>query len=139
MSFDTTQLKTRSQYLAAKASLEAELDGYSNRNQNQDFHGRQVDRSEASVASRLATAISQLAYVTQEMVRSDLSDADRKRYKIQQLTARHQKERLESQAEEEGGTSAFLVAVDADQVDGQVAIFTAAIAAAQTRHDALPA
>ena len=139
MAFDVTLLKTRAQCLAAKASLEAELDSYSNRDTNLDFHDRQAVRSETSVASRLATATSQLAYATQELARPDLSDADLKRYKAQQMTARHQKERLESQAEEEGGTSAFLADVDADQVDGQVAILTSAIAAAQTRHDALPA
>lgn len=55
------------------------------------------------------------------------------------MKARHQKERLESQAEEEGGTAAFLADVNADQVDGQVTVLTAAIAATQTRHDALSA
>jgi hypothetical protein len=139
MAFDVNLLKTRAQCLAAKASLEAELDSYSNRDQNLAFHDRQATRSETSVASRLATATSQLAYATQELARPDLSDVDRKRYKAQQLTARHQKERLESQSEEEGGTSAFLADVDADQVDGQVTILTSAIAATQTRHDALTA
>jgi hypothetical protein len=139
MGFDVNLLKTRSQCVAAKALLEAELDSFQNRNQNLDYRDRQADRSETSVTSRLATATSQLTYATQELDRPDLSDVDRKRYKTQQMTARHQKERLESQAEEEGGTSAFLADVDADQVDGQVAILTAAIAAAQTRHDALPA
>lgn len=139
MAFDVNLLKTRPQCVTAKASLEAELDGYSNRNQNLDFQDRQTGRSETSVASRLATAISQLAYTTQQLARPDLSDTDRQRYKTQQLTARHQKERLESRAEDEGGSNAFLADVDADQVDGQVAILTAAIAAAQTCHDALPA
>ncbi|GAA4045989.1 hypothetical protein GCM10022409_35050 [Hymenobacter glaciei] len=139
MAFDVNLLKTRSQCIAAKNSLEAELDSYSVRNTNLDFRDRQAERSETSVASRLATATSQLAYATQELARPDLSDVDRKRYKAQQMTARHQKERLESQAEEEGGTTAFLADVNADQVDGQVAILTAAIAATQTRHDALPA
>ena len=138
MAFDVNLLKTRAQCLAAKVSLEAELDSYSVRNANLDFQDRQHTRSETSVASRLATATSQLAYATQELARPDLSDVDRKRYKAQQMTARHQKERLESQAEEEGGTTAFLADVNADQVDGQVAILTAAIAATQTRHDALP-
>lgn len=137
MAFDVNLLKTRAQCLAAKVSLEAELDSYSVRNVNLDFRDRQADRSEISVASRLATATSQLAYATQELARPDLSDVDCKRYKAQQMTSRHQKERLESQAEEEGGTTAFLADVDADQVDGQVATITAAIAAAQTRHDAL--
>jgi hypothetical protein len=139
MAFDVNLLKTRAQCLAAKESLEAELDTYSNRNDNLDFRDRQAGRSETSVASRLATATSQLAYATQELARPDLSDVDRKRYKTQQMTARHQKERLESQAEEEGGTAAFLADVDADQVDGQVAILTAAITATQTRHDVLSA
>ena len=139
MAFDVNLLKTRAQCVAAKASLEAELDSYTVRNTNLDFRDRQAERSETSVASRLATATSQLTYATQELARPDLSDVDRSRYKAQQLTARHQKERLESRAEEEGGTTAFLADVDADQVDGQVAILTSAIAATQTRHDALSA
>ncbi|MDB5268870.1 MAG: hypothetical protein JWP58_1910 [Hymenobacter sp.] len=139
MAFDVNLLKTRAQCVAAKASLEAELDSYSNRDTNLDYRDRQAQRSETSVASRLATATSQLAYATQELDRAELSDADRKRYKAQQMTARHQKERLESQAEEEGGTSAFLADVDADQVDGQVTILTAAITAVQIRHEALSA
>lgn len=139
MAFDVNLLKTRAQCLAAKDALEAELDTYSNRDTNLDFRDRQAERSETSVASRLATATSQLAYATQELARPDLSEVDAKRYKTQQMKARHQKERLESQAEEEGGTAAFLADVNADQVDGQVTVLTAAIAATQTRHDALSA
>lgn len=139
MIFNVNLLKTRPQCIAAKASLEAELDNYNNRDQNLDFHDRQAVRSETSVASRLATAISQLAYANQELARPDLSDADRKSNKTREMTARHLKERLENQSEEEGGTIAFLADVKADQVDGQVAILMAAIAATQTRHDALSA
>lgn len=139
MAFNVNLLKNRPQCLAAKAALEAELDAYTNKDQNLDFQDRKDDRSETSVAQRLATAISQLAYATQELARPDLSDTDRKRYKGQQLTTRHQKERLENQAEEEGGTAAFLADVDADQVDLQVTLLTTAITATQTRHDALTA
>lgn len=139
MAFDVNLLKTRPQCVTAKASLEAELDGYSNKDQNLGFQDRQAGRSEASVASRLATATSQLAYFTGQLARPDLSDVDRRRYTGSQLSARFQKERLDLRAADEGGSDAFLADVDADQIDGQVAILTAAIAAAQTRHDALPA
>ncbi len=139
MPFDVNLLKTRPQCMAAKASLEAELDGYQNRDRSLEYQDRQAGRAEASVASRLATATGQLEYATEQLARPDLSEADRKRYKTQQLTARHQKERLESRAEDEGGTAASLAEVDADQVDGQVAVLSGAIAAVQTCHDALPA
>ncbi|WP_046243370.1 hypothetical protein [Hymenobacter terrenus] len=136
---DVNLLKTRSQCVAAKSALLAEVDGYQNRDQNLDYQDRVADRSETSVAARLATATSQLAYATQELARPDLSDADRKRYKAQEMTTRHLKERLENRAEEEGGTNAFLADVDADQVDAQVAVLTTAIAAVQAHHDGLPA
>ena len=137
MAFNVNLLKTRAQCLAAKALLEAELDTYSVRNVNLDYQDRQAERAETVVATRLATAISQLAYATKELARPDLSDADHKRYRMQELTARQKKERLEIQAEE--GVNAFVGEVDADQVDGQVEILTRAIAATQVRHDALPA
>jgi hypothetical protein len=107
MAFDVNLLKTRAQCLAAKTSLEAELDSYSVRNANLDFRDRKAEHSETLVASRLATATSQLAYATDEPARPDLSAVARKRYKAQQMTDRHQKERLESQAEEEGAPPPF--------------------------------
>ena len=56
MTYDVTALKDWAQCLAAKASLEAELDGYQNRDQNQAFKDRKSGRTDATVASQLAKA-----------------------------------------------------------------------------------
>lgn len=139
MAFDVNLLRDRPACLAAKASLEAELDGYQNRDQNLAYQDRRNDRADASAATRLATAGRQVTYLSDQLARTDISAADRKRYQDQLLTANYQKARLENRTAEAGGADAFLAEVDNDQIDAQVVILTGAIAAVQTRHDALPA
>ncbi len=139
MTYDVNTLKDRAQCLAAKASLEAELDGYQNRDQNQAFKDRQAGRTDATTAGQLAKATDQVAYLTQQLAGTSLSPADRERYEDQLLTANYQKIRLTHRAASAGGTAVFLADVDADQVAAQVQVLTGAIAAVQTRHDALPA
>ncbi|MBT9394317.1 hypothetical protein KLP40_14190 [Hymenobacter sp. NST-14] len=132
-------LQNRAQCLTAKASLEAELDGYQNRDQNLAFQERREGRTEASVATRLASATNQVNYLTDQLARPDLSATDRQRYQNQLLTANYQKAKLQNRSAGSGGAAAFLADVDADQIDAQVALLTGAIAAVQARHDALPA
>ena len=139
MTYDVNTLKDRAQCLEAKASLETELDGYQNRDQNQAFQDRKAGRAEATVASQLAKATDQVAYLTQQLAGTSLSAADRDRYEDQLLTATYQQSRLARRAASAGGVTSFLADVDVDQVDAQVAVLTGAIAAVQTRHDALPA
>ncbi|TYZ06019.1 hypothetical protein FY528_19855 [Hymenobacter lutimineralis] len=139
MAYDVNTLKDRAQCLAAKKSLEAELDGYQNRDQNQAFQDRREDRTDESVSSRLATAIDRVNYLTGQLARTDISEQDRTRYNDQLLTANYQKARLQNRSADSGGAAEFLAQVDADQVDAQVALLTQAIAAVQARHDALPA
>ncbi|GAA4374900.1 hypothetical protein [Hymenobacter koreensis] len=139
MAYDVNTLKDRAQCLEAKASLEAEIDGYQNRDQNLAYQDRREDRAGASAASRLATATDRVNYLTEQLARPDLAAADRQRYDDQLLTANYQKARLTNRTANSGGTAAFLADVDADQVDAQVALLTGAIAAVQARHDALPA
>ena len=139
MAYNVNTLKDRAQCLEAKASLEAEIDGYQNRDQNLDYQDRREDRADASAATRLATAISQVSYLTEQLARPDLSAKDRRRYEDQLLTTNYQKARLQNRTADSGGAAAFLTEVDADQVDAQVALLSGAIAAVQARHDALPA
>ncbi|MCB2378234.1 hypothetical protein LGH70_11605 [Hymenobacter sp. BT635] len=65
--------------------------------------------------------------------------ADRRRYDDQLLTATYQKARLQNRSADSAAAAAFLAAVDSGQVDAQVAWLSGAIAAVQSRHDALPA
>jgi hypothetical protein len=139
MAYDVSTLKTRAQCLDAKASLEAELDGYQNRDQNLAFHDRQDGRADVSVATRLATATDRVAYLTEQLARPSLSAADRRSYENQLLTANYQKARLQNRTADSDGTASFLADVDADQVDAQVALLSGAVAAVQARHDALAA
>jgi hypothetical protein len=139
MAYDVNTLKTRAQCLEAKASLEAELDGYQNRDENLAFQDRREGRAGASAASRLSTVTDRVAYLNDQLARPDLTAADRRRYEDQLLTANYQKARLQNRTADNGGSAAFLADVDADQVDGNVALLTGAVAAVQTRHDVLPA
>lgn len=139
MAYNVNTLKDREQCLEAKASLEAELDGYQNRDQNLAYADRRESRAGASAASRLATATDRVNYLAEQLARPDLTAADRRRYDDQLLTANYQRARLENRAADGGGAAAFLADVDSDQIDAQVALLTGAIAAVQTHHDALPA
>lgn len=139
MAYDVNTLKDRAQCLEAKKSLEAEIDGYQNRDSNLAFQDRQEGRAGASAATRLATATDRVSYLTDQLARPDLAAADRRRYDDQLLTATYQKARLQNRTADSGGAAAFLADVDSDQIDAQVALLTGAIAAVQTRHDALPA
>ncbi|QHJ09361.1 hypothetical protein [Hymenobacter busanensis] len=132
-------LKTRPQCLEAKDKLEAELDGYQNRNQNLDFQDRRDGRTDASTAQRLAKATSQVTYLTEQLANTGLSEKDRLRFEDQLDTATYQQKRLSRRATNAGGAEDFLAEVDADQVDAQVTLLSGAIAAVQARHDALPA
>ncbi|GAA3946575.1 hypothetical protein [Hymenobacter algoricola] len=139
MTYDVNTLKTRAQCLQAKAKLEAELDGFQNRDQNLGFQDRQAGRADASTAARLATATNQVTYLTGQLARTDLDPTDRQRYEDQLLTANYQKSRLTNRTADSGGVATFLADVDTDQIDSQVTILSGAIAAVQARHDALPA
>lgn len=139
MTYDVNTLNDRAQCLEAQTSLEAELDGYQNRDQNLAFQDRQAGRTDASLASQLASANAQVAYLTQQLARPDLSVADRRRYEDQQLTATYQQARLTKRSANTGGAASFLADVDSDQIDAQVAVLSGALAAVKARHDALPA
>ncbi|MFD2786289.1 hypothetical protein [Hymenobacter rubripertinctus] len=139
MAYDVNTLKDRAQCLEAKTSLEAEIDGYQNRDQNLAFQDRRDGRAEVSVATRLASATGQVSYLTDQLARPDLSPTDRRRYEDQLLTATYQQAKLQKRSADSGGSAAFLAAVDADQIDAQVALLNGAITAVQQRHDALPA
>jgi hypothetical protein len=137
--YDVTLLKTRADCVKAKAALEVKLDVYQNRDQNDAFQERQDERSEASVTSRLTTASSEVAYINSQLARTDLSDADRKRYEDELLTASYQKARLTNRAADTGGAPAFLEQVNDVLVDAQVAVLTQGIADVQAHHDSLSA
>ena len=139
MPYDVNLLKSRTQCLQAKASLEAELDGYQNRDQNEDFRDRQAGRASATASSRLATYTDRVKYLTEQLARPDLAAADRARYDDELLTATYQKARLTKRSVDTDGTATFLADVDADQLDAQVALLRGAIAAVQAHQDALPA
>jgi len=132
-------LLTRADCVLAKEALEAELDGYQNRDQNDAYQDRREGRTEGSAAARLATVTGQVTYLQAQLARTDLSAAERVRNEGLLDSATYQQRRLNRRTTGGGGAPAYLGEVDNDQTDGQVAILTAAIAAAQTRHDALPA
>jgi len=137
--YDVNLLKTRAECVTAKAALEVKLDVFQNRDQNDSFQERQAGRAEASVSSRLTTAGNQVDYLTGQLARTDLSEADRKRYEDELLTANYQKARLTNRAADTGGAPAFAGQVGDVLVDVQVAVLTQAIADVQAHHDALSA
>ncbi|WP_400193944.1 hypothetical protein [Hymenobacter sp. B81] len=139
MAFDVNKLQTRAQCLEAKEKLEAELRGYQNRDQNQEYRDWRGDRAETTTAQLLARATERVAYLTGQLAKPDLSANDRLRAEDELEVAEFQQKRLTRRATNAGGVIDFLADVDADQVDAQVALLTQAITAVQQRHDALPA
>jgi hypothetical protein len=139
MAYDVNKLKTRAQCLEAKEKLEAELDGYQNRDNNLAFQDRREDRADASASTRLTKATERVTYLTDQLAKTDLSEKDRLRFQRELITANYQKDLLGLRSTSAGGVDEFLADVDSDQVDAQVALLTRAIADVQARHDALPA
>ncbi|AMR28513.1 hypothetical protein A0257_16375 [Hymenobacter psoromatis] len=139
MTYNVNTLKDRAQCLEAQTSLEAELDGYQNRDQNLAFQDRRNDRSDASATTRLAAATDKVNYLTQQLAGPNLAPADRRRFEDQLLTATYQQARLTSRTADAGGAAGFLADVDSDQIDAQVTVLSGAITAVKARHDALPA
>lgn len=139
MAYDVNKLKTRAQCLEAQEKLEAELDGYQNRDNNLAFQDRRESRADASAATRLSKATERITQLDAQLARTDLSEKDRLRYQRELVTANYQRDLLGLRPTSLGGVDEFLADVDSDQVDAQVALLTQAIAGVQTRYDALPA
>lgn len=139
MAYDVNKLKTRAQCLEAKKKLEAELDGYQNRDNNLAYQDRREGRTDETIAQRLAKATERVTSLTSQLANPNLMEDERTRLEGQLDTAEYQKRQLNRRSTSSGGVDEFLADVDSDQVDAQVALLTQAIAAVQTRHDALPA
>jgi len=140
MAIDVTLLKTRVQCVEAKKRLERRLARFTNREVNIDFREDEAEFREESAAARLARATNDRAAAQAQLARTDLSGTERRRQEALEIKARHIIEAAaEGTGDGAGGVEDFFQDVAAEEIDVLTPFLTTAIAAVQTRHDALPA
>jgi hypothetical protein len=140
MAINVNLLKTRPQCVEAKKRLERRLARLANRDLNLEFREGEAEFREESATARLARATNDRAAAQAELLRTDLTGAERRRQESLEIKARHIIEAAaEGSGAGAGGVEDFMENVGAEEIDVLTPFLTTAIAAVQTHHDALPA
>ena len=134
-----TSLTTRAECDDALDSLSIELGTYQHRTANLDYADTVAGRAATSTASRLAKATADVAHYITEVARAGQTPAELRRAQSALISATAQRDRLALATTALTGSAAYLSAVDADQVEGQVTILTAAQTAVTAHKATLPA
>ena len=121
------------------ADLAAELDTYQQRDSTLDYQGRQSTRTQEDVTARLAGVNAEIAAYTAILATPNLTDTLRKQNESKLRRAKDRQDNLTERGTSRAGATAFLAAVDADQIASQVAVLTGAQTQVATRKAALPA
>jgi|GEM_PF-1016595 len=121
----------------ATASLNLELRDYKHEDDNQEFDAETDATQAASIARRLAKAITDVERHTADLARPDNDDAEKRRLQRALIAATALRDRLQIASTAHTGAPAYLAAVKGDQTDGQVAVLTAAIAGVLAHRDTL--
>ncbi|MGI4870919.1 MAG: hypothetical protein ACRYFX_07045 [Janthinobacterium lividum] len=138
MPADVTLLTTKAECDVALASLTKERATYAHRDYNQTYaDGVATDRATTTTA-QLAKAQDDVAHYTAEVARPGLKDSEKRATQRSLNAAVYRRDNLLLSNAAVSGPTAYLTDVDADQVDGQIAVLDAAIAAVTARKAALP-
>lgn len=132
-------LKTWADCDAATAGLNLELRTYEHRDYNLTYADENAAAQATTNAARLAKATADVARYTEDLARPGQTPAEKTRTQRALITATAQRDRYTLTSEALTGSSAYLADVDADQIDGQVAILTAAKAAVAAHRATLSA
>ncbi|MBG8553637.1 hypothetical protein [Hymenobacter guriensis] len=132
-------LKTQADCDAATASLTLELRTYQHRDYNLNYADENAATQATTNAARLAKATADVARYTEDLARPGQTPAEKTRTQLALITATAQRDRYALTSEALTGASAYLSDVDADQIDAQVAVLTAAKAAVAAHRATLSA
>ena len=139
MAANPTILTTRAECDEALAGLAAELATYQHRDSNMTYADGQAETRATTTAARLAKATDDVTRYTADVARTGLTPAEKLRAQISLITATAQRDRLTLATGAQTGATAYLSDVDGDQIDGQIAILTAAQTAVTTHRATLRA
>ena len=139
MSLDLSELTNRPQCDEVLSSLEAELAGYQIRDNNQGHAETRSAHTDATKAKRLADVQSDIDLYEYNLAKPGLSDDRREEYASKLRRAIDKRDNLNDRSGGQKPTQRVLAAVDAQQVDAQVAVLTAAIQQVRAHRDTLSA
>ena len=138
MALDLTLLTTKAECDTVLADLAAELDTYQQRDSTLDYQDRQSTRTKDEVTARLAGVNAEITAYTAILAMPNLTATLRKQNESKLRRANDRRDNLDERGTARAGASAFLAAVDAEQVAAQVALLTGAQTQVTTRKAALP-
>ena len=138
MAASLSTLTTRAECDEALTGLAAELASYQHRGSNITWADDQTTSRATTTATRLAKATADVAHYTTEVARTGQTAVELRRVQGALITATAQRDHLALATTALTGATAYLADVDADQVDGQIAILTAAQTAVTAHRATLP-
>lgn len=139
MAADLTLLTTRAECDKVLATLAARLDILEHRDAGIDFADRQATRTQTAVAGRITGLTASIASYEATLAGTTILPDERERIEALLDTAQYNKRQLERRAAGATGAAAYLSDVDADVVDANVTLVTAAQTAVTAHKNTLPA
>lgn len=139
LDIDFARLTTHAQCDAAKSEVAFELKTYSVRDQNLELAGNRADRSQGAAAAALAKKDGEIVSVQNQLTATGLTADQQQDLRDELELLQAQRKQLVKRNRQNAGTEVFLAAVDAVQVDAQVAVLTAVLAAIDTHRATLTA
>ncbi|GAA3926810.1 hypothetical protein [Hymenobacter algoricola] len=124
MALDLTLLTTRAECDEVLQDLEAELDTYQTRDSNLGYTDRQVVRSKAETAVLLTGVEAEIGMYTTMLATPGLSARLLKQNQSKLRRAIDRRDNLKDQGGARSGSARILAAIDAAQIDAQVAVLT---------------
>ncbi|GAB3588384.1 hypothetical protein [Hymenobacter daeguensis] len=139
MAATLTLLTTRAECDEALENLTIERESYEHRSGNIDYADTVASRAATTTAARLAKATDDVARYTADAARAGITPVEKRRAQAALITATATRDRLALATTTQTGSEAYLSEVDADQIEGQVAVLTARINEVTAHRATLPA
>ncbi|GAA4041660.1 hypothetical protein GCM10022409_29590 [Hymenobacter glaciei] len=139
MAASLATLTTRAECDEALKGLAAELATYQHHDYNTTYADGLAETRATTTAARLAKATDDVAHYTAEAARTGLTPVELRRAQGALITATAQRDRLALATTALTGAPAYLSDVDADQIDSQIAVLTAAQTAVTAHRPTLTA
>ncbi|TGE20115.1 hypothetical protein [Hymenobacter elongatus] len=126
MALDLSILTTQAECGEVLDDLTAELASYQNRDTNLDYADTRSEQVKAKVKALLAGVEAEITAFTTILATADLPENVRKQNETKLRRATFRRANLNDQGSARSNAERFLAAVDAEQVDAQVAVLTSA-------------
>ncbi|RYU78212.1 hypothetical protein [Hymenobacter persicinus] len=126
MALDLTLLTTRAECDDVLQDLEAELETYQHRDSNLSYTDSRVARSKAETGAQLLQVEAEIGMYTGMLATPGISASLRKQYETKLRRANDRRDNLRDQGGARSAPARVLAAIDAEQIDAQVSVLTAA-------------